>query len=221
VMAACLGGLIVLCLALPLDAEETSPPPEERQVLYLQPLGRQLPAAAVEMVERALGEFYGFRVERARPLPLPRWAYYPPRQRYRAEKLLDFLEQRAPAQAFRVLGLTGQDISTTKGNIRDWGIMGLASLDGRMSVMSMFRCRRGAASALHARERLAKVAVHEVGHTLGLRHCPTRGCLMEDGGGRNTTTDREHLLCPRCRAELARRGYRLPPNPNPPWRPPQ
>jgi len=101
--------------------------------------------------------------------------------------------------------------------VTDWGIMGLATIDGRVSVMSMFRCRRGSRSPVHARERLGKVAVHEVGHTLGLEHCPTYGCLMEDAHGTNTTTDREYVLCPRCRQLLAKRGFTLPPNPSPPW----
>lgn len=190
------------------------------KIVQLQPLGRELSAEAVSVVERGLSEFYGFQVVRAAPLSLPRSAYYPPRRRYRAEKLLRFLDRHASPRAFRVLGLTAVDISTTKGRYRDWGIMGLASLDGRVSVMSMFRCRRGSSSALHARERLGKVAVHEIGHTLGLEHCPTVGCLMEDARGTNTTTDREHLLCPRCRTRLQRRGLTLPPSPSPPWRPP-
>ena len=47
----------------------------------------------------------------------------------------------------------------------------------------------------HARQRLAKVAVHEAGHTLGLEHCPTRGCLMEDAEGQVATCDREYDFC--------------------------
>jgi archaemetzincin len=191
-----------------------APPP---RVLVLQPLGEELSAVDVDLVVTALREFYGFEVKRAPAAALPDRAYYPPRKRYRAERLLDDLAAHAQADAFRVLGLTGVDISTTAHGVQDWGIMGLATIDGRVSVMSMFRCRRGSRSAEHARQRLGKVAVHEVGHTLGLEHCPIRGCLMEDARGTNTTTDREYVLCPRCRALLERAGLALPPNPAPPW----
>jgi archaemetzincin len=48
------------------------------------------------------------------------------------------------------------------------------------------------------RERLWKIAIHELGHTLGLEHCPTSGCIMEDAHGTVKTTDREKELCSSC-----------------------
>ena len=45
---------------------------------------------------------------------------------------------------------------------------------------------------IHARERFAKTAVHEIGHTLNLSHCETQGCLMEDATGKVSTTDGEY-----------------------------
>jgi archaemetzincin len=203
--------------ARPPESGEQLVPSLASKVLYLQPLGAELSTEAVDLVVTALREFYGFQVKGAPSRELPPFAYYPPRKRFRAEKLLSFLAGEAPPDAFRVLGLTAVDISTTKGRVQDWGIMGLATLDGRVAVMSMFRCRRGSRSEAHARERLGKVAVHEVGHTLGLEHCPTRGCLMEDARGTNTTTDREYVMCPHCRELLRQQGIVLPPDPAPPW----
>ena len=187
------------------------------KTIAIQPLGRRLSKQDVAMVVQGLKTFYGLPVQVLGRKKLPRSAYYRPRRRYRAEKLLGYLEQVGPRTAYRILGLTAVDISTTKGRHPDWGIMGLANLSGRLCIISRFRCQRGARNALHARYRLAKTAVHEIGHTLGLDHCPTRGCLLESGKGSNKTTDREYVLCPRCRAKLRRRGYNIPPNPSPPW----
>jgi archaemetzincin len=198
-------------------AAERAKPSRARAILYLQPLGQELPAADVALVKKALVAFYGYEIKVLPRVDLPQSAYYPPRKRYRAEKLLDFLKARLPAGGHRILGLTGVDISTTKGKHKDWGILGLATLSGEACVISKFRAKRGARDAAHARERLAKVAVHETGHTLGLDHCPTRGCLMEDAKGKVSTSDREYDICPDCRAELKKRGHDLPAKPRIPW----
>jgi archaemetzincin len=179
-------------------------------VLSIQPLGADLPDPDVALVKEALLAFYDLDVQVASRVPLPQIAYYPKRGRYRAEKLLDFLEAAAPKNVFRTLGLTAVDISTTKGSYEDWGVLGLGTLDdGRACVISSFRTTRGASGPEHARIRLAKTAVHEIGHTLGLDHCPNVGCLMQDGHGTVFTTDGEYDLCAKCRAKLVAAGHPL------------
>lgn len=176
---------------------------DAKTTLLLQPLGPSI--ALVDPVVTALAAFYDVSITVAASAALPRRAYYRPRSRYRAELLLEYLAEVAPAGTDRVLGLTSVDISTSKPPHEDWGVLGLASIGGQACVLSSFRCQRRARNAAHAVERLAKTAVHELGHTFGLGHCPNRGCLMEDGGGSVLTTDRETDLCGTCRARL--RGY--------------
>ena len=205
-----------LLALLAVVARADTPAPIRR--VDLVPLGAELPAGDVDAVRAALVGIYGVEV-RVRPgAPLPRAAYYPPRRRWRAEKLLEWLEALPADGADRLLGLTGVDISTTKDAVPDWGVLGLGSLDGRVGVLSRFRCDKGGGHPRRARTRLAKVAVHELGHTLGLDHCPQQGCLMEDAAGKVATTDGEVDLCPRCRALLAGRGQTLPSPPRAPWR---
>ncbi|HEX6277315.1 MAG TPA: hypothetical protein VFZ53_29940 [Polyangiaceae bacterium] len=184
--------------------------------IFLQPLGGGVPDAELSLVRRALEAVFSEPVAVLANAELPKHAYYAPRSRYRAEKLLHFLRPRLPEGGRRIAGITAVDISTTKPPHDDWGILGLATLDGGACVLSTFRCHRRAKSVEQARVRFAKTAVHELGHTFGLEHCPNRGCLMEDGGGSVLTTDRERDLCAACRARLGARGVlRSPPGPLP------
>jgi archaemetzincin len=135
---------------------------------------------------------------------LPESAYYTPRKRYRAEKLLDFLVEQCPDDCTKIVGLTAKDISTTKGEYDDWGIFGLGQLGGRACVVSTYRLGRGQVSDKRFHERLVKVINHELGHTFGLLHCSNKGCLMEDAKGMIKTVDQESgKFCLECKKYLA------------------
>lgn len=182
----------------------------EGPLIALQPLGTALGGAEIQAVARAITAFFRVRLTVAEPVALPRSAFYPKRQRYRAERLLEHLVSVGSREAQVVLGLTSVDISTTKAPYEDWGILGLATLDGHSAVLSSFRCKRGAKNAEHVRARFAKTAVHELGHSFGLEHCAIPGCIMHDGEGSVLTTDSERDLCADTRARLAASGVLRP-----------
>jgi archaemetzincin len=178
---------------------------------------KRLSTADMDYARAALAAFLSFDVVTLAPVPYPREAWYAPRKRWRADKLLDFLRDSLPADGDRVLGVCAADISTTKGEHKDWGIMGLGTIGGRACVVSRFRCKKGSRGTLHTRVRLAKVCLHEVGHTLGSDHCPTKGCLMEDARGRVSTVDGERAFCESTRALFRARGHPLVESPQVPW----
>ncbi len=166
----------------------------------VQPLGT-LPPAHIELVREAIESTYGVETHVLTATPLPAHAWYAPRKRHRADVILDFLADRKPSDCDKVVALTTKDISVTKGEHKDWGILGLGSLDRGVCVVSSFRVRRKLADT-PPEERHARVAIHELGHAMGLGHCPNADCFMRDAGGTVETLDDEHQLCGRCRREL-------------------
>lgn len=102
--------------------------------------------------------------------------------RYRADSLIALLRRIKPSEFDYVIGLTNQDISTTKDKkpkwlYTDWGIFGLGYRPGPSCIVSTFRLHRYA-NLQKMRTRLRKVAIHELGHNLNLDHCPNRQCVM-------------------------------------------
>jgi archaemetzincin len=175
-----------------------------RALVKLIVLG-EFPPELEEAVAAGLEAELQVEVERIDGLELPQRAYYPQRRRYRADRLLEFLNEHLDGEPdrTRVLGLTSVDISTTKPPHEDWGVFGLGELGGRSSVISIFRLRRRARDAEHLEFRIVTTAVHEIGHTLGLDHCVEPGCVMRDAEGSITTVDTSTgHLGPECRAEL-------------------
>ena len=86
-------------------------------------------------------------------------------------------------------------------------VFGEAQVGGPAAVVSTARLQQGPAGdpapAPLSRARLVKECVHEIGHTFGLTHCRTRGCVM---GRANTIHDvdaKGDALCRECRIVLA------------------
>ncbi len=193
-------------------AADRSEAAQVQTTVLLVPLG-EVDDDLVEAAEVALRDELNVEVIRREPIPLPSEAYYRPRKRYRADLILDHLDTlELPGElegTVKVMGLTEVDISTTNGDIPDWGIFGLGSLAGRSCVVSTKRLKRRPKNRAHLRRRVASVVVHEVGHTLGLSHCDEveARCVMLDAeGGIENTDTTTGGLGPVCRAKLRARG---------------
>jgi archaemetzincin len=146
---------------------------------------------------RALGTDVSVHEDRARPPD----AYDARRKQWSTHRILAWLVHAAPPG--KVLAVTDQDLFIPILTF----VFGEAQLGGRAAVVSTARLGEpGLPDPRVALERLAKEAVHELGHCYGLVHCDSPGCVM----GRSSTArdvDRKRGdFCPRCRDRVTGRG---------------
>mgnify|MGYP001197158472 CR=1 FL=1 len=83
-----------------------------RSSFTIQPLGK-VEASLIGIASQAIADvFSDLTVTVEAPQEMPAGAYYEPRKRYRAEKILEFLDRIVREKSVKVIGLTSVDIST-------------------------------------------------------------------------------------------------------------
>lgn len=180
-------------------------------IVALQPLN-DFPKELEDTLKLTIEKFYGFNVIKLNNTPIPKRFYINVKSpRYRADSIINYLRINKPDSINYIVGLSNLDISTTKkdknGNTKtpehkyyDWGIFGLGYRPGSSCVISTHRLKTNKNKFV---ERLKKVTMHELGHNLGLPHCPNKHCFMQDAAETIKTIDSVELnLCKNCLSKI-------------------
>jgi archaemetzincin len=121
---------------------------------------------------------------------------------FKADPFLDLVEKQ-PGN--RVLGVTEVDLYSKGSNNRDLNfVFGQAQILGRAAVISLYRLR-GEEDVFHL--RALKEAVHELGHTMGLRHCDNKICVMRFSDSLADTDFKNAEFCESCKGKLKIKGF--------------
>jgi len=136
-------------------------------------------------------------------IPVPAGSFEARRNQYYSTKILKEMLGEVPQDAFKLLGVTEKDLCIP---ILTY-VFGEAQVGGTAAVVSLARLRQEFYGLAPDRplllERLRKECLHELGHTFGLVHCPSRECVMYLS---NTVFDvdiRGRDFCRGCRTVVA------------------
>jgi archaemetzincin len=157
------------------------------QRLEILPIGDVDPKI-LEILESDLNLIFS-EIEILQPIPLMKNSYNAHRDQYLSD---DFLRKVKRMTTGYALGVTEVDLYTYNLNF----VFGQAELPGRAAIISLNRLHDRKAEIF--RRRMLIEAIHELGHTLGLKHCNDSHCVMHFSNSLEDTDIKKEKYCKRC-----------------------
>ena len=123
------------------------------------------------------------------------------RNQYHSTMILEQLAACSPHRAIRIIAIAQVDLFIPILT----HVYGEAQLGGTACVVSTFRLNEGRSGMNISQkyiERIVKEAIHELGHTFKLRHCPEEACIMHYCRNEEDVDRKSNELCRYCKIML-------------------
>ncbi len=173
-------------------------------LVRLLPVGKVEPSL-IEGLRAAIPQRFKVRCDILSVELEPGSFYHPERQQYHSSEILARMQAIARPQGCHLLGITGVDLYIP---ILKY-IFGEAQVGGPCAIVSFHRLRQEFYGLDRddkiLSERLLKECIHELGHTLDLRHCRDYRCAMASAHAVEWIDLREIELCESCSARVQSR----------------
>ncbi len=169
----------------------------DKKYIYVLPLGK-IDLSFFEKLKKDLQKIFNFEIELGDRAQIPDYAYNKGNGKYNGRIILNELAKLNFTNSEKILAITGQDLFTEDLNY----IFGQAESGGKICLISTYRLNPEFYLEKTNDElfynRILKEAVHELGHTFGLKHCDNKKCVMCFSDGIEATDDKESVFCEKC-----------------------
>jgi len=174
------------------------------EIIAIQPLD-DFDVSSIDSVINEISKVYDRRVIILPSIKIPDTFINQETNKYSADSILNLLSEFQKDNVVEIIGLTNYPIFTTKQikqiTYLDDKIFGMSYQPGNTCVVSDYRLKTGNQKLYN--RRLRNVIMHEVGHNLGLSHCPNDKCIMSTETGRYENLDLGNdEYCDKCKSEL-------------------
>ncbi len=180
--------------------------------IVISPIGN-FDEALVNPIRKEVERLFGFRTTVTPLLQDISFALDPVREQYHSTLALEKLEGIAPPNTIKLVAITDVDLFIP---ILTY-VFGEAQLGGTTSIVSSHRLTEGI-SPINQQEtfhyRVLKEAIHELGHTFKLRHCPDNTCIMHYSRTVEDVDQKSDQFCRYCTVLLDDEKKRLIDQPN-------
>ena len=174
---------------------------QQGEVLLLAPFDT-ISTDVLQQVGEDLGSELGLDYRIMPEQPLPAAAFHADRNQYLAPLFLNTMLEKYGEENARVLGIVDHDLYVPELNF----VFGQADLVNKVAIISLTRLRPewyGMESDEELfRRRILTEAVHELGHTYGLKHCKNRECVMFFSNSLADTDRKGYRFCGTCLNKL-------------------
>jgi len=166
-------------------------------MILLIPVG-PIPADILSGLIKPLAATFGLPCHIVAHIPIPPAAYNHRQEQYLGSRILAALARLDIPNAERVMGIIDADCYALGLNF----IFGQASIHERACFIALPRLRQSFYGLPEDeplfRQRVLKEAVHELGHTYGLSHCPDPRCVMHFSNSLHDTDVKRTEFCSHC-----------------------
>ncbi|MDB9823320.1 hypothetical protein OAC89_06455 [Deltaproteobacteria bacterium] len=152
----------------------------------------------IEQIGIGISEKFGYRVKTVSLLKEIDFALNPDREQYHSTIILEKLATLAPSNTIKLLAVCEQDLFIPILT----HVYGEAQLGGKSCIISTYHLK-DSLPIVYARKtyynRVIKEAIHELGHTFNLRHCPDKSCCMHYCHSVKDVDNKSNLFCRYCK----------------------